>query len=147
MAQECRHLRRRHMSLEHVYAMGIALPANDSQATLANEHLEESMEVKDMVDQIIMMMAQYQPRRQPSVLEMLQGGSTTSARSASSSDSSPELSLYTECEALRRWLNGVFEGGLSSLLEEQLQHEDQPTDQATPETLRDAEEVNLEGEA
>ena len=145
VAQECRHLRRLHMSLEHVYAMGIALPPNDSQATLSDDHLEESMDVKDMVDQIIMMMAQYQPRRQPSVMEMLQGVSEASTTSSGSADP-PDLNLFTECESLRRWLNGVFEGSLSSLLEEQLQREDQLANQDTSEAVRDDEEADRESE-
>ena len=111
VSQECRHLRRLHMGLEQMYCMGEG--AAYSVGTL--ETMDDlPQDARDLVDQVIMNIGN--DARGQTVLDMLQGQASSSA----SSSSSPATgSLLQECDALRRWLNGAFEGSLSTLMEDQ----------------------------
>ena len=111
VSQECRHLRRLHMGLEQMYCMGEG--AAYSVGTL--ETMDDlPQDARDLVDQIIMNIGN--DARGQTVLDMLQGQASSSA---SSSSTLATGSLLQECDALRRWLNGAFEGSLSTLMEEQ----------------------------
>ena len=114
VAQECRHLRRLHMGLEQLYCMGEGGAVVQGSVESIDALPQDA---KDLIDQIIMNIGNYgQERRRSTVLDMLQGADST----ASSSATPPSGSIMQEGEALRRWLNGVFEGSLSELLDDHL---------------------------
>ena len=142
VAQECRHLRRMHMALENVYAMGNVLPP---QVPPGSDEGDEPVEAKELVDQLILFISDDTGESKRTVLDMLRGGEQASSSTAVSSTSSGmDQGLYQECEALRRWLNRVFEGALSTLQDEHMLQQDLPPG-ARVEPMT-AEEGRVEGE-
>ena len=107
------------------------------------------------MDQLILMVSAEASRVPLTVMDLLQRGQADGrggGASSSSSSSMPESGLYYECEALRRWLNGVFEGALTSLAEEHLLRQDQcmegimedePAPGASQETQLDEDDAAL----
>ena len=120
LTQECRHLRRLHMALEHVYVMGV-----DTGEALSQGEPEDSQLPPDAKDLTV---GQGSSRPRPTVLDMLRGPESTSssamAAAAEGRDNGGER-LFFECESLRKWLNHVFEASLSTLTMEMMQTEDQ----------------------
>ena len=116
LAEEARHFRRLHMAYEQSQIVGLSQVPNDGyQPTLG---MEEELEIKDLVDQLLLSVSSPCSTRTPTVLQLL---GTTSSSSSCSSAVPPALhhvgSLYQETEALRRWLNDFFEGSLETILE------------------------------
>ena len=113
LAQECRHLRRLHMGVQQLYVMGEGLPPSEDLS------LEESEDVpqlaQDLVDQIIMIIGD--TAKPPSVLTLL--GARTAASSSTLPPPSRQVGTFAqEGEALRRWLNGIFEASFKDLMED-----------------------------
>ena len=102
LREECRHLRRLHMAVQSLKTMGVgAVPGHDEEAEIDGMKREAA----DLVDQIVMMMGLEQ-RHPRSVKDWLRGGASSGRASSSTSFTTASQ----EAEALRRWLNELFEG-------------------------------------
>ena len=92
---------------------------------------EVSRDAQDLVDQIVMNIGRDTKKR--TVVEMLK----TEGASSSSSRGPPPVgshgTLCQECESLRRWLNGVYEGSLSSLAEDAQVYENESRETSNAE--------------
>ena len=110
--EECRHLRRLHMALTQAETMGI-----EQEATaITLEEPEVPRDAQDLVDQIVMNIGRDTKKRTVAEMWRAEGASSSSSRGPPPEGS--HGTLYQECESLRRWLNGVYEGSLSSLAED-----------------------------
>ena len=141
LAQECRHLRRLHMGLEHAYTMGIN---NETQVDDGTSEEEMQRMARDYVDQIVLNIGHNSSNR--SVLSMLQEGGSSSSSTGPPPRGS-QGSLFQEGEALRRWLNGVFEGSLSTLLDDHVEDLEWPISGQTEEAHDDATTERTDAEA
>ena len=140
LAQECRHLRRLHMGLEHAYTMGVS----DMTQAMDNATDDEMRSLaRDYVDQIVMNIGQNTSSR--TVISLLQEGASSSSSSGPPPRGS-HGSLFQEGEALRRWLNGVFEGSLSTLMLDHAEDQEGSTAEA-PNHPVEEEEQEGPGEA
>ena len=113
LAQECRQLRRLHMGVQQLYVMGEGSPPPEEVSVEGTESVPR--QARDLVDQIIMIIGD--TPRLPSVLALL--GATSSATSSGSTSSGKNVGTFAqEGEALKRWLNGVFEASVRDLMED-----------------------------
>ena len=142
--EECRHVRRLHMALIQAETMGI-----ERESAAASSHENEiPRDAQDLVDQIVMNIGRDTKKRtKRTVADMLRDEGATSSGSRRPPPAGTHGSLYQECESLRRWLNGVYEGSLSSLAEDAQVYLDENGGLSGRSQSRALEEDDLQEEA